>query len=422
MPHIQPFKALRYDARVAGRLDRLYAPPYDVISPQEQAALQSRSPYNFVRLELPEGRRDGLKYASAKRTLREWRALGALKLEDKPAIYVYVQDYRQKGRKATRVGFLAAMRLDEGAVLKHEKTLARPKKDRMALLKQVRANLSPIFGLFEDASGAVQRALLKSVSARPEVDVTIDGVRHRMYVESRPQIISAVRRGLVSKPMFIADGHHRFEVASMYRKQMQARNPDPLGGWNYVLTYLTDCRHNPFTIWPTHRLLKTPEGWTTDKLAGLGRLTPLKDLKETLGRLSAYRSEAGEIYDFGLYTRRDGFRLFELDRRLGPKRSDGPVERLDVAVLHSRLIEPVLGIRAIEKSDDIDFTRDAQEAVARVRSGEFGAAVFLRPTSLDEMLRVSKKGLKMPQKSTYFYPKLLSGLVVHAFEYGEAGR
>lgn len=422
MPYIKPFKALRYDARVAGRLDRVYAPPYDVISPKEQVALKARSAFNFVRLELPEGRDGAEKYAAARRTLEAWKKSGALKLESEPSIYVYVQDYRENGRKATRVGFLAAMRLDEGAVLKHENTLARPKKDRMALLKQVRANLSPIFGLFEDASGSVQRALLRSVAAKPAVDVTIDGVRHRMYVESRPGVIAAVRRGLASKPMFIADGHHRFEVASMYRKLMSARRKDPKAGWNYAMVYFTDCRHNPFTIWPTHRLVKTPKGWSTDKLAGLGRLTPLKDLKETLGRLSAYRSEAGEIYDFGLYTRKDGFRLFELDGRLAPRRSDGPVEGLDVAVLHRRLIEPVLGIGAIEKSHDIDFTRSAEEAVARVRSGEFGLAVFLRPTSLDEMLFVSKKGLKMPQKSTYFYPKLLSGLVVHGFEQGEAGR
>ncbi|MCG3175549.1 MAG: hypothetical protein MOGMAGMI_00482 [Candidatus Omnitrophica bacterium] len=422
MPHIRPFKAWRYDARIAGRLDRVYAPPYDVISAREQAALKSRSPYNFVRVELPDGRDGAQKYAAAADILKDWRRRGVLRLEEAPSLYVYVQDYREGSRKATRVGFLAAMRLDEGAVLKHENTLAKPKKDRMALLKKVRANLSPIFGLFEDPSGAVQRQLLKTLKGVPQVDVTVDGVRHRLYVESRPQVISAVCRGLSSRPMFIADGHHRFEVASMYRRAMGSRRRDPKAGWNYAMVYFTDCRHNPFTIWPTHRLVRTPKGWTADKLAGLGRLSPQKDLRSTLARLSATRAEAGAVYDFGLYTRKDGFRFFELDGRLAPRRSEGPVELLDVAVLHRRLIEPVFGIRAIEKSEDIDFTRSAEEAVERVRSGEFGLAVFLRPTSLDEMLTVSKKGLKMPQKSTYFYPKLLSGLVVHGHDDGEAGR
>jgi uncharacterized protein (DUF1015 family) len=304
------------------------------------------------------------------------------------------------------------MKLDEKAVLKHENTLTGPKEDRLHLLKAVRTNLSPIFGLFEDASGGIQSLLKPATKKAPALDVHVAGVRHRLYVEGRADVARKVMAKIKAKPMFIADGHHRFEVACQFKKWMGAR-----GDWDYVLTYFSDCRHNPFKIFPTHRLVRLPKGLDLMKTLGaLGELRAVRSLGSVLDALSQSRSEAKDkSYQFGFYTAKTGFQLLKLDKRTVGAPKD-PVARLDVAVLHEKIIAPRLGIKAIEKSEAIDFTRDPEEAVHKVQSGLFDAAIFLRPTSLDEMLSVSKKGLKMPQKSTYFYPKLLTGLVFYGFD------
>jgi uncharacterized protein (DUF1015 family) len=250
------------------------------------------------------------------------------------------------------------------------------------------------------------------------VDVLISGVRHRLYVETDAVLIQNIRAAMRGKPMFIADGHHRFEVACRFKQF--ARNgaaalPDGSLASDYVLSYFSDCKHNPYKIYPTHRLVSVPA--SVDPLSVLKRrgiLEKVPGLPAILSRLLKSREEFhGEGYEFGVYTRKGGFFIFKLDpRRTAGLRQD-PVKRLDVSVLHNEILKPCFGISKIEKSKKIDFTRDAGEACARVRRGDFQAAFFLRPTSLGEMLLVSKKGLKMPQKSTYFYPKLLTGLVFH---------
>jgi uncharacterized protein (DUF1015 family) len=362
------------------------------------------------------------RYVRARRFLESWISGRLLSQDREPAIYVYAQDYREKGRLVTRVGFIAAMKLDERAVRKHENTLASPKKDRLALLKEVRTNLSPIFGLFEDKKAEVQKVLRRAMRLRPAVDVRIDGVRHRVYVEERPGQIRAIVRAMRSKPMHIADGHHRFEVACQFKNWMSERFPRANdAGWKYVMTYFTDCLHNPFTIYPTHRLLTVPKRVRDPlgEIAKRGRLVRVKGLQAILASLSKSRSELSRpSYSFGAYTKKGGFFLFTLAKKAEALVKNNPVDRLDVAVLHKFLIEPCFGIKTVEKSKAIDFTRDPEEACRKVREGLFDIALFLRPTSLEEMLEASHKGLKMPQKSTYFYPKLLSGLVFHRFENG----
>jgi uncharacterized protein (DUF1015 family) len=338
--------------------------------------------------------------------------------EKSPAIYVSVQDYKEEEKKRTRLGFYAAMKLDEKAVLKHENTLTGPKEDRLALLKAVRTNLSPIWGLFEDKKGSVQASLKKSLAGKPIIDVTIDGVRHRVYVESRPDVIASIEKAMKPKPMFIADGHHRFEVACQFKDWIMSQNAYPQAGWDRVMTYFSDCVHNPFKIFPTHRLLKLASGM--DPLGAVrdrGELQPMGSLSAVLKRLEKNRNQTKDKkYTFGLYSKKHGFFIFTLGRKYSSQVKQNPVEKLDVAVLHRFLLEPCYHIRSVEKSQAIDFTRNPKEAVEKVNRGVFDVALFLRPTSLEEMLTASKKGLKMPQKSTYFYPKLLTGLVFHSFE------
>lgn len=420
MPTIKPFRAWRYDARKVRDFSAVTAPPYDVISKEEQGALYRKNPHNVIRLELAkEESGDNAthnKYSRAAATLDEWKSAGVLVHDDVPALYVYVQDYKEEGKARRRLGFFAAMELDEKAVLKHENTLAGPKADRLTLIKATRTNLSPIFGLFEDAKGAVNKALAAATKQKPVADAMHDGVRHRLYVESRPQVIAAVSRVLKPKPMFIADGHHRFEVACQYRDFRHAQNGHGDGAYNYVMTYFADVTHNPFKIFPTHRLVKS-SGDPLPALAKLGKLEKVKSLQDILNRLDKNRVETKDkAYQFGVYGKKTGYHVLTLDKKNAPKKSAGPVDALDVSALHEYVIAPVFGVREIAKSEKIDFSRDAKAAVKKVDEGKFDTALFLRPTSLNEMIVASKKGLKMPQKSTYFWPKLVTGLAFNGLE------
>ncbi len=423
MPEIKGFSGWRYNPKKVRDLAKVLAPPYDVISPKGREGFYQKSPYNVIRLILGKEKRGDTagvsKYSRARDFFKQWITEDILTEDADPSIYVYAQNYRQDSKPKLRLGFIAAMKLDESAILRHENTLAAPKKDRLALLKEVRTNLSPIFGLFEDKKGRVQGVLKKSLQKKsPALDVTIDGVRHRLFVEASPKMIQAIVSELRPKPMLIADGHHRLEVAFQFKEWLDAPKDAPS---NYVMTYFSDCDHNPFDIFPTHRLLKTP-GNFKNPLAALekrGSLKKVPRLFSVLSALSRPRSRASRgDYRFGIFTKKEGFFLFRLADHFLDFSEGNPVQRLDVAVLHRCLIEPVFRIQTIEKSNRIDFTRNAEEAVQKVKKGEWDVAIFLRPTSLAEMIEVSKKGLKMPQKSTYFYPKLLSGLVFHRLEKG----
>lgn len=425
MPVIKAFRGWRYNRQKVENIGAVLAPPYDVISKEEQRALYQRHACNVIRLILGreqsgDGARNN-KYVRAGRLLRKWMASGVLAKEDAPAVYVYVQDYREGKKIHRRVGFMAAMKIDEKAVLRHENTLASPKRDRLALLKEVRANLSPIFGLIEDRAGGVDRILRQTLKLSPAVDVSTGGVRHRLFVEKRRECLSKLGRSVAKKPVYIADGHHRFEVACQFRRLMLSKKPKsaPSAEWNYVMTYFSDLTHNPFSIFPTHRLVRI-SGVLKDPFAVLakrGALEKVGSLAAVLSRLRQVRTRTGhpDRYEFGLYTKKQGFYILTLDKAYSGQ-SPNPADRLDVAVLHQKLLEPCFHIQAIEKSQAIDFTRDPRHAVGEVRRGTFDMAFFVRPTSLQEMIEVSKQGLRMPQKSTYFYPKLLSGLVFHSFD------
>ena len=425
MPMIKAFQGWRYNPLKIAEVADVLAPPYDVISRVEQEALHKRSPYNVIRLILgkEEAGDDAAdnKYARAGRALRAWMSSGILVKEKTPAVYVYVQNYKEGQKPKTRLGFMAAMKIDEKAVLKHENTLASPKKDRLALLKKVSTNLSPIFGLIEDKKGGVDRILKQALKLPAAVDVSVRGVRHRLFVEKRPELVEKLKQEMAAKPVYIADGHHRFEAACQFRRLMLSRNPrDAKAGWNYVMTYFSDWLHNPFTIFPTHRLILVPKV-LKDPIALLkqrGALEKVSGLRAVLSRLSEIRERTKDPgrYRFGIYTKKGGFYIFTLDRKRTRPRSSNPADKLDVAVLHQRLLEPCFHIQAVEKSKAIDFKRDPEAAALAVKKGDFDMAIFVRPASLGEMIRISKRGLRMPQKSTYFYPKLLSGLVFHSFD------
>ncbi len=413
MPTIAPFKAYRYNEDKIRKFDDVLAPPYDVISKEQQEALYKKSPYNFVRLDFKKqaDASSGNVYDAAARELEQWISSGVFRREDRDSIYVYVQTYKnQEGKKKKRVGFFALMEIDQKKVRKHEKTLTGPKVDRAALLERLRANMSPIFGLFEDPGKKVHAQVLSTAAKeKPIVDVTIDGVKHELYVENDPKRLDAIRKAIDKKPMYIADGHHRFEVSSQYReKHSDLSTPEGKGG-RYVLTYLCASDHNDLTIYPTHRALKLDGDWARRmqsivKASFKYKLVPshaamMKALdrpsKAPLLGVAWKEGEKGKIY-------------FSI---LAPKK---PTKDLDVMLADRLVIRPLTG-EDTAGSGRIKYSRDAAEAFGWLKKGQSDLVIFLAKMPIKEIIRVSDAGVNLPQKSTYFYPKLLSGLVFYKF-------
>lgn len=419
MPVVKAFRGLRYNEKKFRYPANLFAPPYDIISAREQEKLYRSHPHNVVRLELGRIRKtdnaDNNRYTRAAAILKDWIKQQVLIEDPLPSFYIYEQRYTEEGKKKVRLGFLGAMKLDEKSVLKHENTLEAPKKDRMELLKKVETNLSPIFGLVEDKLGQLQKILKKTTTQKPLYSVTLAGVCHRIYKESNPDRCRAISKVLADKSMHIADGHHRFEVACQYRRFKDAEQGSACDApWQYALVYFSDVLHNPFKIYPTHRLLKVNRpGEVYSILRSLGTVKRESGLKTILKILGQEPKKTARVYPFGVYTKKEGFFTVTLGKDVVRNLSKDPVAHLDVSVLHDKILKARFGLDAVEKSDRIDFTRDAVEAVSKVRAGLFDVAFFLRPTSLSEMLQISSAGKRMPQKSTYFYPKLVTGLVFH---------
>jgi uncharacterized protein (DUF1015 family) len=397
MAVISPFRAVRYEASRVGGLGDVIAPPYDVISAAEQAALYDRSPYNTVRLILA---RETPRAEASARALREWVGAGVLARDPVPALYLYRQTFHVVGRgERTREGILCRLQLEtfaSGVVRPHERTFPGPKADRLALLRATGAYLSPIFGLYAGA-GPSLRDVFASVAATPPLeDVTDPGDEvHRVWRITDPATIERIRTALGPESILIADGHHRYETALGFRDE---------GGPPHVLAYLADMHDPGLVILPTHRLVKGPLPVDAGTLE-----TRLRDAF-AVSPLPAGRSRgAGEI-DCILPDRR--LRLRPLPAALA--RLDGlsaPLRALDVALFQRAILEPVLGL----DTHGLAFTHDDAEAIAAVPR-EAAAAFLVNPPSIDAVRAVCLAGEVMPEKSTYFYPKLADGLVFDLFD------
>lgn len=389
MAVVRPLAAVRYDvARAGGDPGRVLAPPYDVISPADQTELYARSPYNVIRLILP---RETDRGAAAARTLQEWMASGVLRRDPAPAVYLYSQRFTlHDGTTHRRDGVLCRLRLEDfsrGVVLPHERTLPGPKADRLAILRATGANLSPIFGLYARRGERV-RDLLGDVGS-PLVDV--DGW-HQLWPVTDPAAIERFQGALADETVIIADGHHRYETALAYREE-QRGNPEA----EYVLAYLANAEEEGVVILPTHRLVRAP--LPVPDLAARLR----EEFEVTPG--DGTRRAPGDI-DVALPGRR--LRLRARDAAHARLAALPPALRgLDVALLHAAIVEPVLGLHP----EALDFTHDDDEALDAVAGGRAGAAFLLNPPTLAQVRAVCLAGEVMPEKSTYFYPKLATGMV-----------
>ncbi len=438
MPEIRPFRALRYDPDVVGDQGAIVAPPYDVIGPDLHRELLARHPKNSVRLDLPEatsGEDPDERYRRVARTLTAWRSDGTLRKDPKPSVYVYEQTYRVPGTSLERIqrGFFARLRIEPfgpgSSVLPHERTLSGPKEDRYRLLRATGLNTSPVVGLYEDPSRDARAALAAVVQGAPVADVTDDdGVRHRLWVvpdEGEGSVAGRLLTAAGAGPVFIADGHHRYETAVRYRDERRVNHTgeqDP--AFDFLLMLFLDAA-DQLTVLPTHRVVR---GLGEDGAARLlGRLPELFTVSDaTPEALEARFGAAGELRGgdgrFGLVTR-TGAWLLEARRDAfgtlaGP---DGAAVRaLDVSLLGTAL-EVLAGIdaTAVAGGGRITYTKSAAEAVALVDAGTEGAdaAFLLEPTPVASILQVARDGEVMPQKSTYFYPKALTGLLFNPLEW-----
>ncbi|MDD5495929.1 MAG: DUF1015 domain-containing protein [Candidatus Omnitrophica bacterium] len=426
MPTIRAFKGVIYNAKKAGDISRVVAPPYDVIPSKMQEDLYRAHPNNIVRLIL--GRIEAgddttnNRYTRARDFYDSWLKDRVLVRDTADSFYVYSQAYKDaSGKNIERTGFIGLMRLDTGGkrtVLPHENTLAAPKVDRISLMRSVKANLSPIFVLYDDEQERVMKILKKACSKdNLFIDVSFEGVRNRVWRLDGADDIKKIERLMSAKDIFIADGHHRYEVAANYSKEVDEKGADAVLKRNskFVMVYFVPSAEKTLTVLPTHRAVKDTGNIGKEDI--MGRLKKYFDIKKaadigsSLSGLSRMRGACA----FVIYLGKGEFYILRLkDYKISDKSIKGNSrdwKRLDVTILHRFLLERVLGIR--DDEENIEFVKEPDEAAHLVDNGGFKAAFLLNPTKVSQIKRIAILGEKMPRKATYFYPKPLSGLVIN---------
>ncbi|HEY0343943.1 MAG TPA: DUF1015 family protein [Solirubrobacteraceae bacterium] len=417
MARVEPLAALHYDSAVAGPLQDLAAPPYDVIDPEQRAELESRSPYNVVALDLPEDPGGGDRYAHAARLLDDWRAQGAVVRDDEPALWALVQDYTgPDGRRLTRNGFFARVRVEDygpGTIRPHERTHPGPKEDRLRLTRATQANLSPIFSLYSDPDLRAWQALQPATREEPFGEVSEpDGTRNRLWRVTDADAIATVQDALADVELLIADGHHRYETARVYADEVGGEGPH-----RYVLMCLVALQDEGLTVFPTHRLVDGLRG--TDKPETLAAtLRSSFDIEPIEADDLVPPDGNGDTIQMGYMDShfRRAFRLTLKDQAIADEAladMPEPYRHLDTAVLEAIVLKGPLGL----SEDDIShlrglgYARSFEEARELVESGTFDAGFFLRGIPVTQIQEVAAAGVNMPPKSTYFYPKVPTGLL-----------
>ena len=423
---VMPFRPYIYDVRSAGDIKNLTAPPYDVISKELQDDLYGRSEYNIVRLEF--GKEEGgggaeNKYTMAALLFNEWTAKGILKKEDKDSIYIYVQKFTVDKVSYERIGFLSLFRLpetkDNGSIYGHEATLSKPKEDRFKLMEAANANFSPIFSVFEDKNSDVLNILKKSMedgAAEKLFDFTDDnGIINVLYRLGGEAVIAHIQSAMANKPVYIADGHHRFETCINYRDYVKKEGLDKKGiNADFCLMYFAPSNQDGLVILPTHRGIK---GKNINIENLLESMKDNFDYKETNfdDLINENKKSGRNSVSFG-FAHKSG-RAFILSFREGGgnKDSGNPLEKLDVSVLQEYILKKALGItqKEIDTQKYLVYEKDPQKALEKVKRGDLEAVFFMNPTKIEDVIKIASLNLRMPQKSTYFYPKILTGLAVN---------
>jgi uncharacterized protein (DUF1015 family) len=410
MADVQPLRALHYDLAKVGSLADVAAPPYDVIDPEQRGRLADRSPYNVVRIDLPEGEPDP--YAEAASIFERWQQEGAVVRDDEPALWTLTQDYTgPDGRALTRHGVFARVRVEDygpGRIRPHERTHPGPKEDRLRLTRATKANLSPIFSLYDDPTGATGAVLS---AAEPFGELTdADGTVNRLGRVADPAAIEAFQAALESAELLIADGHHRYETARVYAEEIGGE-----GEHRYVLMCLVALQDEGLTVFPTHRLIRDTTPQTQEALGTtLRALFTVEEIDHADLRPPDGEGALTMGYIDSFFKR--GFRLTLKDQASADRALEGMPEayrHLDTAVLEALVLNGPLGLSEddIAHLKGLGYSRTDEEALELVLSGEYDAAFFLRSTPVEQVRAIAAAGVNMPPKSTYFFPKVPTGLL-----------
>lgn len=413
MAEIKAIRPLRY-TKAAGVLADNVCPPYDIISDSERKALIDGSEFNLVRLEKPEG---DDRYNEAAKLLDKWLEDGILKRDEEEGIFVYSEEFSAYGQNYVFSGIICLCKLypfSDKVVLPHEETLSKAKADRFELMKTTFCNFSSIYSLYLDEEGTVPSIIAKVEEGKPEQEFTDgEGVTHKLWKISDKTTVDTIINALAPKQFFIADGHHRYETGLNFRNYLAENGLLEGTNGDYIMMTLVDMDNEGLVIFPTHRLIRDME---IDKKALLAKcaadfeITEMDDVKEVEKVLDRYKDR----HAYGLYTGGEGFTLLVKKEEM-PDIGDGGLSALDVSVLHNEILEKQLGIDKVNMANQVNltYTRVIDEAIESVKSGVASAAFILNPTKVSEIKNVSLAGGKMPQKSTYFYPKLKTGLLIN---------
>jgi uncharacterized protein (DUF1015 family) len=439
MARIVPFRGILYDPKKVPDLKAVITPPHDVISVDEQQEFYERHPQNMIRLILgkvyPEDTEHDNRYTRAANFFNSWLDKGLLRQDKEPALYVTEIDYRMDGKARTRLGFIALVgleRLEKGIIRPHEETFSATNVDRFKLLEASRANFSPIFSLFSDPENEVFRSLRGGIEVlRPDLDFEdLMGYQHRFWRVRDPEIHREIGQRLADRALYIADGHHRYETALKYRNRIMSQQPmlDRNHPCNFVMMYLTSMHDPGLAIRAAHRVLCNVEGSPTEAFIHKARAyfdiekldfdgLSLKQIEKAF--LSKVQTGANSTVigvalrdDKGYYVLRVKKGVMDL---LFGQKIPIPLRKLDVTAVTKLVLEETLGLNGTVLDDErsILYTSKVDKALYAVHTGKCPMALILNPTRLDQIQEVSDAGLIMPRKSTYFYPKVMTGFVIN---------
>ncbi len=437
MAEITPFRGILYSQEKIENFESVVAPPYDVISPSFQEELYQKSDYNIVRLilgkTLESDNDQNNRYTRADKDLNDWLDKGILHQNGCECVYYCSQDYLFNGERKKRVGFVARVKLEEyskGIIFPHEFTLSKPKEDRLKLTRACRVNFSQVFGLFSDPQNTINSFIENEVERETFSEVKdSEGVVHTFGNISNKDIIKQIVQCMKDKKVYIADGHHRYETALAYRDEMRKQNGKSVSDkpYDYVMMYLTNMDLEGTSIFPIHRLLFNLDNFHSEQLLksleanfNIQRLhfeNSEDKIKMRDHLLQQMKLKEKDQHSFGLYLGTGSFYLLRLKANpfVGDSTTPKEFSEMEAFILHSLIIGKIMGIKkeAIKNQDCICYKKNANEAIEMVDSGKYQVAFFLNPTRMEQIKNAAGAGLRMPQKSTFFYPKLLSGLVIN---------
>jgi uncharacterized protein (DUF1015 family) len=425
MSEIRSFPAIRYSSRPSRDISARLAPPYDVLDEAEKRAFLAQDARNFVAVDLPhmppKAAGPAEIYEAAAREMQAWLADGTLVQDKQPAIYVYHQHFEHQARSYTRKMFFARLRLEpfgQGSVFPHEQTFGGPKEDRLALTKATRANMSPIFGLYPDGDNVVAKRLEAALAPEPLIEGRLQDTYNKVWAVTDSAAIDAVRALMADKPIFIADGHHRYGTAMLYRDWLASQHGplSPDHPANFVLCVCCAMEDPGLLILPTHRVLAGvdlgPEQLKYDERVEIAHLLA-ESPEQAVAKLAAFGPQALALYSavrpgYFMVRPRSESVLDDLEPRHSPS-----WRKLGLAFLHAYLIDRVVTAKMLGgRAPDIHYVKAAGKAIDEARAVK-GTAALMQATTMEELRSVCQAGELMPQKSTYFYPKLASGLVIN---------